>query len=505
MSERARNLWICVVLFVVALGVRLVLALQLPFPPLDDPAFYVQTARNVAAGRGLVSDVIYNYWLSYSSVSHPSHEYWMPLTTLVMAGFIRLCGNSLFAAQLPGILSSALLPVFTYLLGRRVWPQQPWLGVLAALLIVPGAIPIYQAAAADSMALYTLLGASALMVGAVAIEQRHIKWAGAAGLLCGLSYLTRSHGSLLPIALGLVGIAALWHERSLWLKLVGVGAAGYFAVVTPWWLRNQLVFGAAQPIPLLALASAVNGGEWYSYGALPSLATLLSQGWGTIIGLRWHAMIHNLGVALLFTFPYGAIGLPVMLLKRGILFRVCAVYFLLLWLGVSWLIPTSSQTGSFYHSVGIIIPWAAWGFVLALQRLLRQRHLRLMAVALYTLVLGLVIGQSFVALAAITADTQANLDRFTAITDWLRANVPPDQPILTTQAHTLNYASGYPTLSIPVAQDASVLRQVAERYDVHYVVITEKNGQYPQALEQPEARARLIVELSGTMIYELLR
>jgi len=87
---------------------------------------------------------------------------------------------------------------------------------------------------------------------------------------------------------------------------------------------------------------------------------------------------------------------------------------------------------------------------------------------------------------------------------WLRANVPPDQPILTTQAHTLNYASGYPTLSIPVAQDASVLRQVAERYDVRYVVITEKNGQYPQALEQPEARARLIVELSGTMIYELL-
>ncbi len=505
MSERSKAIWISLALFVVAFALRLWLALQLPFPPLDDPAFYVQTARNVAAGRGLVSDVIYNYWLPYNAISHPSHEYWMPLTTLAMAGFIKVWGDSLFVAQLPGLLSSALLPVFTYLLGRRIWPRQPWLSILAALLIVPGAIPLYQAAAADSMALYTLLGASALAVGAVAIEQHRVKWAGVAGLLCGLSYLTRSHGSLLPIALGLVGIVALWRERRLLVKLLAIGAAGYFVVVIPWWLRNLLVFGSAQPIPLVALASAVNGGEWYNYGALPSPATLLSQGWGTIIGLRWSAMIHNLGVALLFTFPYGVIGLPVMLLKRGILFRVCAVYFLLLWLGISWLIPTSSQTGSFYHSVGVILPWVALGFMLALWRLVQQRRLRLMSTVLYALVLSLVIGQSFIASAAIIADTRVNLNRFEAIAGWLRANVPPDQPILTTQAHTLNYASGYPTLSVPVAQDVSVLRQVADRYGVRYAIITERNGQYPQALERPEARARLIVELSDAQIYELLR
>jgi hypothetical protein len=230
----------------------------------------------------------------------------------------------------------------------------------------------------------------------------------------------------------------------------------------------------------------------------------LAKGWATIIGLRWNAMIHNLGVTLLLTFPYGAIGLPVMLLKRGILFRVCAAYFILLWLGVSWLVPTSSQTGSFYHSAGVIIPWAALGFMLTVRRLLQQRRLRLVSVALYALVLGLVIGQSFMALPVITADAQANLDRFEAIANWLRANVSPDQPILTTQAHTLNYASGYPTLSIPVAQGVDVLRQVADHYGARYVVITESNGLYPQALKRPEARAYLIIELPGTSIYELM-
>ena len=184
---RSQDMLIGLLLFAGALLLRLWVAAQIVFPPLDDPAFYVQTARNVAAGRGLVSDVIYNYWVPYSSVTHPSHEYWMPVTTLVMAVFIKLWGESLLVAQLPGIFASALLPVFTYLLGRRVWPQQPLLSVLAVFLIVPGAIPVYQAVAADSMALYTLLGASALALGAVAIEQRCSKWVGVAGLLCGLS------------------------------------------------------------------------------------------------------------------------------------------------------------------------------------------------------------------------------------------------------------------------------------------------------------------------------
>jgi hypothetical protein len=505
MARYAKDIWIGLGLFALALVLRMVLAAQLSFPPLDDPAFYIQTARNVAAGRGLVSDVIYNYWVPFNSITHPSHEYWMPLSTLVMAGFIKLWGDSLWVAQLPGIFASALLPVFTYVLGRHLWPQQRRWSLLAALLIVPGALPLYQAATADSMALYALLGGCALASGAVAIERRRATWAALAGMLCGLSYLTRSHGSLLPIALGLVDLFALRHEWRLLVKLLLVGAVGYFVVVVPWWLRNQAVFGAAQPIPILALASAVTGGEWYNYGALPSPATLLAQGWAVIVELRWNALLHNLNVVLLFTFPYGLFGLPVLLFKRGPLFRVCATYLVLLWLGVSGLIPTSSQTGSFYHSVGVVVPWVAVGFVTVVQRLGQKSRWRLAAVALYTLTLGLVIGQLFVALPAIRADTQANSAHFQAITTWLRANVSPDQPILTTQAHTLNYASGYPALSIPVAQDATVLRHVADRYGVRYIVVTEKNGQYPQALDQPEARARLMAQWDGTWIYELER
>src|SRR5512144_2965843 len=109
MTRYAKDIWISVGLLAAALLVRFMLSTQLPFPQLDDPAGYIQLARNIAAGRGLVSDVLWNYWVSFPAVTHPSNEFWMPLASVLMAGSLRLLGDTLFAAQLPGILAGSLL------------------------------------------------------------------------------------------------------------------------------------------------------------------------------------------------------------------------------------------------------------------------------------------------------------------------------------------------------------------------------------------------------------
>jgi len=49
-THYAKDFWICLALFAAALLVRLWLALQLPFPQLDDPASTIQLARNIAGG-----------------------------------------------------------------------------------------------------------------------------------------------------------------------------------------------------------------------------------------------------------------------------------------------------------------------------------------------------------------------------------------------------------------------------------------------------------------------
>ncbi len=499
-----RDGWIVLALFSAALIVRLILAAQLVFPPLDDPAFYLQTARHLAQGRGFVSDVIWNYFVPFNTVTHPSNEFWMPLASLLMAGPLRLLGDTLFAAQFPGILSGALLAPVTYLMGRRRWPQRWRWCVFAAALLIPGAVLAYQAASADSAALFALLATLALWSAAEAYTRRSVKLAALCGVLCGLSYLTRSHGSLLIVAIALVWLIGQRRDLRSILAPMAVMIGAALIVIAPWWLRNVGVFGSWQPVSLLTTAAARDYGEWFNYTDLPSLEKTLSAGLGTALGLRWNGLSYCLGVILLITFPYGLIGLPAALLRREPLFRMFAVYGVLLWLFAGFIFTVPSLTGSFYHSAGVYAPWAALGGTLVLQAIFDHARLRRWSVMLSALAFGLVVGQAMLAWPRAIEQSRSDRAQFETITVWLREHVTPAQPILTTQAHTLNYASDYPALSVPVAQGVDELRQVADRYGVHYVVITERNGLYPDALNRPEARARLVAEYPDTWIYELL-
>ncbi len=45
-----------------------------------------------------------------------------------------------------------------------------------------------------------------------------------------------------------------------------------------------------------------------------------------------------------------------------------------------------------------------------------------------------------------------------AVRQWIKANLPPGEPLITTQANTLNYVSGHPALALPSIQDVTMLR-----------------------------------------------
>ena len=101
------------------------------------------------------------------------------------------------------------------------------------------------------------------------------------------------------------------------------------------------------------------------------------------------------------------------------------------------------------------------------------------------------------------ATSRAQGQRFAEIAQWVQANVPPGEPIITTRANTLNYATGHPALTLPPVQDVTVLRQLADRYGARYIIVTEPSGLYPAALDDPAAQAALVATLPGTFIYEL--
>jgi hypothetical protein len=502
-SARARDGWIYFALFAAALLIRLSLALQLPFPPLDDPAFYLQTARNLTAGRGLVSDVIWSYQFLFPAVTHPSHEYWMPLATLLMAPWISLF-QATEAAHLSGVICGALLAPLTYWLGLRTAACSRWVASGAALLVVGSVSLVYQSASFDSAMPFALCAGVALIAGGLAVERAAWRWALLSGLASGFAYLARSDGLLVLICVGAVMWLQIAPRRGVWRLWLGL-AFGAVLLILPWWWRNWAVFGVSQPVSPGAAIALQDYAQLFSWDAAPTLAQLWARGLPFIIDLRVQAVLHNINVWLLMTFPFGLLGVLGLLRERRTVFRLGFIYGVTLLLVTALFFSVPTLFGLFYHSSSAVVPWLAVGSMALLRRLWLRRPLRLIAVGLAVGVSMLLLAQWALALPAVIADSEQNQARFAEITRWLRLNVPADQPILTTQANTLNYASGYPALSIPVAQDAAVLRQVADRYGVRYVVVTERNGQYPQALDQPAARARLIAEFPETSIYELER
>jgi hypothetical protein len=97
--------------------------------------------------------------------------------------------------------------------------------------------------------------------------------------------------------------------------------------------------------------------------------------------------------------------------------------------------------------------------------------------------------------------TETDHAKFQAAADWLRQNVPADQTIMATQAHSLNYMSGYPAVTLPKSQEVSIVRQMADRYGVRYVVVTENVGLYPEAFTV--AGVKVAAQLPGAVIYDL--
>ncbi len=314
-------------LFVAAFIVRLVFAAQLVFPPLDDPAFYLQTARHMATGRGLVSDVLWNYFAQFTAVTHPSHEYWMPLATWLMVPFIRWESTASWAAQLPGVICGALLAPITYGLARLVWHDERdrvW-AVLAAVLLTFGALPVYQAASADSSAPFAVCASTALIAGGLASERRSLRWAMAAGVMSGLAYLARSDGLLIPVCIALwlaLSIRPLKAAVPVLLALL----APIVLIVSAWWLRNLAVFGIVQPVSPWPLIFLQDYGQLFNWQNPPTLGGLMARGLPFILDLRRQALQHNMEVWLIMSFPYGILGMPALFVARSGFMRVGLIY-----------------------------------------------------------------------------------------------------------------------------------------------------------------------------------
>ena len=127
---------------------RLWAAAQVPFAIPEDTAYYWGVARNLAEGRGVVSDAIWSYATEARdpvtgafgfSFPRAAFEIWLPLPSLVGLFPMLVAGSTAYGLTLPvAVLLGALVPVVTWRIAADVADERA-LGVERARTLAVGA------------------------------------------------------------------------------------------------------------------------------------------------------------------------------------------------------------------------------------------------------------------------------------------------------------------------------------------------------------------------------
>ncbi len=483
--------WRWVVLLVLGILTAGAMAVFVRVPGYMDAEYYYATAIELAEGHGFQEPFLWNYLDDPESLPHPSHLYWMPLSSVLSAAGLALLGTGFRSAQLSFVVLTAGLPVLTAWVSLRLKavPRQAFFsGLLAAF--AGFYLPFFVTT--DAFVPYAWIGTLAFALGAAAYRSsRWFLWL-ASGLAVGAAQLARADGILL--LLPLVALALLARSR----RLTGIGSlvAGCLLVLAPWLARNLAVSGS-----LLASGGArtlwlASYDELFSYPAsVLGPARWWSQGLGTILSARAEALGSNLTTLVVVV---GSVILgPFMLVgawqkRREPMVAAAAAYLFLLLTGMTLAFPFSGTRGGLFHSAAAALPilWAlvpfgvvsVLGWVSARRKWDPMRAWRLFTPAILAFV---VIISAWIAWDRAAAgwpsaprweaadsqhrDVAAALLHLDPSPGTVAVNDPPG----------FYLASGLPCVVVPYG-DGSTLRAVVERFDLEWVIL---DANFPAPLE----------------------
>ncbi len=487
----------------IAALVRLAYAAAVPFPPADDPAYYATVARNLAAGRGFVSDVIWQYNIIFAQPTHPAGELWMPLPSFAMAICLRLFGNGWLSAQIPGIAAGSALAALSYGIAREALRGDAWARVGAwcsALLVALNGVLSYQSVSGDSSSLFSVLVAAALLLAGRALSPSDSGAAPAtfvargltagtavgAGAALGLAYLTRSDVLLIVPALAWIALrsnagAGGRKARAWWL---GITFAAASAVVLPWLARNLVEFGTPFPMPAARLALLTTYDALFDFPAamtagLPDMSEMISLR----LQALWFSWQNVLGFLFFPTALIPVAGLVVAHHRPGV--RLAGVAGISIFLGTALVFPVPTLAGTSYHDAGAFAPWLALGTVvlarccmsLASERRGWKSDLFWIP---YLALLALTIAQLGMTAVAVRRQHSGEEEFARSAGAWLESRGAA--VVISNAPYNLDYVARQPGLKLPAAQRPEAVHELARRYGASVLVVIGSEGLYPKAL-----------------------
>ncbi len=465
-----------------AIVYRLWFGAEIDFPLGNDSAYYRAMGLRGALGPGLwTEDIVWHFLGQPDALTHPSHDYWMPGASLLVAASVALLGPGPGPETLPTVLFAGLFAWLTFLLAERL-SGRAWVGFAAGATSVFAEWPTHHAVDPDSTLFYAVFVTGALLAGA-RFSAARAPTVLAAGLLAGLAHLTRGDGvlTLLVLALWLAHLqrtkALALPARRAWPLLLG----GYLVVMGPLMVRNLAAFGTPLPPGSSQAVWITSYDQIYALSAQPTPAEWLARGPAAVLagfdaGLR-AALTLLLERSSLLLAPFAVAG-AALAWRRHPSHRVFHLFALAL---VLFHGTATAIVGGFFKSYMALVPFALACAALGLSAALdaaraRLATHRLRPVALLALALAFAATPLAYAFhgapaqrARLTAEAAHERARYDALTAWV-THEAPQAVTMSTRPWRLWYATGRPALSVPSDGPDAVLA-AARRFGATHLVL----------------------------------
>ena len=503
---------------VVSLGIASLQSL----PGYLDADYYFAGGLQLVEGKGFTEPFLWNYLDDPVGLPHPSHTYWMPLSSILAAISMFVTGRHTYAAaRLIFILNAACIPPLTAHLALNITKRRG-LALTSGLLAVFSVYYLPFLPVTDNYAPFMLLG------GLIILLVKNDRWWAflLLGLLAGLMNLARSDGLLW---LGLLGPLVLWRstgtDQSAKRKIQSIVASvfliviGYLVITAPWYARNIAVFGSPMAPGGSRILWLTNYNDTFAFPAdQVNRSSWLEAGLGAALKVRLWALRMNVMNAFaaqggILLFPFILIGY--WQIRHDIRARLVGVGWLILFVVMTLIFPLAGARGGFFHAGAAFQPFG-WALApLGLAHLVDALYRRNILTAEHagTVLQGLLVVICvlltivIVQVRILQPGWQPEEELYVKVEEFLMEHDATSDEIAVVRNPAGYYiVSGRPTIVMPPGGPDTLLA-LAARYDAAYFVL-EPGGileEYQALYEQFEVNPGLeyLGEVDDARIYAL--
>lgn len=524
-----REAWLTALgVFAVALLVRAATAAAIEFPKPEDTAYYVGVARNLAEGRGLVSDAMWSYGTPPLVFPRPAFEVWLPLPSLLAVIPMLLFAGpapipleaAMRAAQVVPVLAGAILSALAWRLAADVAAERGLPAGRARTLAIGTGLTsavylplLLHAALPDSTIVFGALALGAfLLMARVLRDPRGARFRDSRllgiGLLLGAAALTRNEAAWMAAAWAWMAWRLPDRPRLERVRLIGIVAVVSFVVFVPWAARNAAVLGNPLPGQALSNALSITGFDIFAWNDPPTLARYLAVGPAELVAMRVTGLGHNIGnVLLLLGIPISVIGilaLPWQARDRALrpLVLVGGATFLV----TSLVFPVATMWGTFLHAAApvhvLLIITALGALDAGLTRLGRRlgwaRPVAWLGVLLAVFSSTLFSAVLLTGFTSAARDTERTYEVLVRQMAAIGAPLDGSVPVIHDFPVWLAETARVPVLALPHETPADVLDLASDpRFGATWLILSRQDhGSWPAILDGPDPMAACFREVA---------